>query len=150
VGFTVPRLSRYLGRWVRHGGWYPDRKLRLFRRDRVRFDGRAVHEAALVEGDVGSLSNDLLHHPYRDLAHHRAKLDALAALAAREMHENGRRVTAFDLVVRPAAGFLRSYVIRAGFLDGRQGFVAAWMSGLYDLRKHSKLRALGRVPPRGR
>jgi len=141
-GFSMPRRSFYLGRWIRHGGWYPDRKLRLFLRESVRFDGKAVHESALVDGPVGRLRSDLLHYSYRDLAHHVAKTDALAALAAREMHESGRRSSAIDLWARPISGFMRSYVIRAGFLDGWQGFVAAGMSGLYDFLKHSKLREL--------
>jgi glycosyltransferase involved in cell wall biosynthesis len=143
-GFTMPRLSFYMGRWVRHGGWYPDRKLRLFRRDHVRFDGRLVHEAALVDGPVGELEHDLLHYSYRDMSHHLAKMDALASLAARDMMERGRRATVFDLALRPAAGFLRSYLLRAGFLDGRAGFVAAMMSGFYDFLKHAKLRELRR------
>jgi hypothetical protein len=138
----MPRRSFYLGRWIRHGGWYPDRKLRLFLRERVRFDGKAVHESALVDGPVGRLRHDLLHYSYRDLAHHVAKTDALAGLAAREMHEQGRRSSAIELCVRPIAGFARSYVVRAGFLDGWQGFVAAGMSGLYDFLKHAKLREM--------
>lgn len=144
AGFSMPRRSFYLGRWIRHGGWYPDRKLRLFLRERVRFDGRAVHEAALLDGPVGRLRHDLLHYSYRDLSHHLAKTDALAALAAGEMRDRGRGASAFDLAARPLAGFIRSYVIRAGFLDGWQGLAAAVMSGFYDFLKHAKLREMAR------
>ena len=82
AGYTMPRRAFHLGRWIRGGGWYPDRKLRLFRRTAGRFAGRDPHDKVVVDGPVGRLGGDLLHYAYRDLAHHVAKLDGYTTAAA--------------------------------------------------------------------
>jgi glycosyltransferase involved in cell wall biosynthesis len=142
AGFYVPRLVVYLGREIRHGGWFPDPKLRLFRRRFGRFDGRLVHEGVVVEGETRSLRCVLYHYPYRDVSHHREKVERYAALAAEQIRADGRRVSAFDLFVRPPARFLRMWVIQRGFLDGGPGFTAALMGARYVALKYRRARGL--------
>ena len=136
AGFRIPRLVRYLGRWIHHGGWYPDPKLRLFRRDAGQFDGRLVHEGVDVEGPIGELRGALFHFPYRDIDHHREKVERYGRLAAEQLRREGRRVTVLDRWFRPANRFLRQLILQGGFLDGRPGWVAAWMSAHYARLKY--------------
>jgi len=135
-GHYVPRLVVYLGREMRHGGWYPDPKLRLFRRTRGRFDGRLVHEGVIVEGRTGRLRGELRHFPYRDRAHHLEKVERYAALAAQQLRVEGRQPSWLDERVRPIARFLRMWIVKGGFLDGRAGFAAAVMGARYVARKY--------------
>ena len=138
--FSVPRLSRYAGRWIRHGDWYPDRKIRLWKRGAARWGGEDPHDRLEVIGAVGSLKADLEHYSYDNLAHHVSKLQSYSDIVVREAHARGRGARWFDLVVRPPWRFVRGYVLRAGFLDGWQGFVIAWMSALLAFLKYAKLR----------
>ena len=138
--FSVPRLSRYAGRWIRHGDWYPDRKIRLWRRGAARWGGEDPHDRLEVTGAVGSLNADLEHYSYDSLSHHVSKLQSYSDIFVREAHARGRGARLFDLVVRPPWRFFRGYVLRAGFLDGWQGFVIAWMSALLAFLKYAKLR----------
>jgi len=137
-GFLVPRLSQYEGRWIRHGGWYPDRKLRLARRSEARFDGRIVHESLTVQGDVGVLQHPLLHHPYRNRRHHLEKIDQYARLGAEQMLRDGRKPGRFDLLLHPAGRFVRMFLLKRGFLDGRVGYRLAILAARYSHRKYSQ------------
>jgi len=123
--YQVNRRTEYLGRYLRFGGWYPDRKVRLFRRDRAAFDGRRVHESVRVAGPVGRLRGELLHHSFRDFAHHVAKTHELARLWAEE--REGRRVRAGDLLFHPLAKGLKSYLWQGGILEGWRGLLLAGM-----------------------
>ena len=139
-GYELPRRVWYLGRWILHGTWFPDPVLRLFRRDRARYTTHRVHEGVQLSGTVGRFRGFLDHYPYRDLAHHAHKMDALATLAAEQMHERGRRATWAHLALRPPFEFLRSYVLRRGFLDGAPGLIAAGMHAHYNFLKYAKLK----------
>lgn len=143
-GYLVPRMSRYEGRWIRHGTWYPDRKLRLARRSKARFDGRIVHESMTVEGDVGLLSHPLLHYPYRDRQHHLEKIELYARLGAEQMVAQGGHPGRLDLIVHPAGRFLRMYLLKRGFLDGWVGLRLAVLATRYTFRKHSYALKLSR------
>ena len=124
-GYRVPRRNIFWGRWIRHGGLYPDWQLRLFRRGRGRFVERTVHESVRVEGRVGRLASPLVHRSYRDVADFLERADRYSTLAAAEWVRSGRRAGVGDLVVRPAGRFLSMYVVRGGFLDGWPGFLLA-------------------------
>jgi len=137
AGYYVPRMVHYLGRWIRHGGWYPDPKLRLFRRTAARFDGRLVHEGVTLRGATGSLGGALHHYPYRDRAHHAEKIERYARLAAHQIAREGRTPGMIDRLLRPPIRFLRMFVWKLGFLDGRAGFVAARMGARYVALKYS-------------
>lgn len=146
AGWSMPRVSAYLGRWIRHGTWYPDRTLRLFDRRR----GRVVphrdydlHERVVLDGAQGSLAHDLLHVPYRDLSDHLRRIDRYTTIMAEGLHARGRRARAPDLVLRPAARFLKFYVLKAGFRDGWQGLLLAYLAAHYVRLKYAKLLALG-------
>ncbi|RMH03880.1 MAG: glycosyltransferase family 2 protein [Planctomycetota bacterium] len=144
AGYTMPRRAWHLGRWIRGGGWYPDRKLRLFRRDAGRFAGCDPHDKVVVDGPVGRLHGDLLHYAYRDLAHHEAKMETYTTAAARSAFAAGRRAPLLRMVLSPPLRFLKSYFLRAGFRDGRAGLILAWMAARYEWHRWRKLRRLRR------
>jgi len=144
AGYTMPRRAFHLGRWIRGGGWYPDHKLRLFRRQAGRFAGRDPHDKVVVEGAVGQLDGDLLHYAYRDLAHHVAKMQSYTSAAARSAHAAGRGAALPRMLLAPPLRFLKAYLLRAGFRDGRAGLILAWMAARYEWQRYRKLRRLRR------
>ena len=139
-GYRVARRNYVGNAWIRHGGWYPDYSVRLFHRDRGRFGERAVHEAVEINGRMATLQNDLEHRTCRDFEEFARRQERYAALAATEMAHRGRRAGTFDLWLRPAYTFLRSYLFRGGFLDGANGWKLACIYARYT---HSKYRLLG-------
>jgi len=149
-GYSMPRLSSYLGRWIRHGTWYPNRQLRLFDRRRGRWAGQDPHDRVELSGRPGRLRGRLLHHPYRTLSDHLATIDRYTTIMASGLHEQGRRAGVSDLWLRPPARFLVSYLLRGGLLDGWRGLVLASLASHYVRLKYAKLRALeqgGGAPP---
>jgi len=151
AGWRMPRLSSYLGRWIRHGSWYPDRQLRLFDRRRGRWAGRDPHDRVALEGSAGLLGGDLLHHPYRDFADHLRTIERYSTTQAELLFEDGRRAHVRDLVLRPPWRFFRFYLLERGFLDGWRGFVMACLAAYYVRLRWIKLWLLARekqlVPP---
>jgi len=146
-GYEMPRRVRYLGRWIRHGSWYPGYVLRLFRRGAGRFTADRVHERVVVQGRKERLRHDLLHYSYRDIGHHLGKIDGLTSLAAMQMHEAGARSVLPGLVLRPPLEFLRVYLLRRGFRDGIPGLVVAALHGTYVFLRYAKLYELRRRDP---
>jgi glycosyltransferase involved in cell wall biosynthesis len=146
-GYTVPRRNYFVGRWVRHGGWYPDRTLRLFRRGKGRFPPRAVHEAVQVEGAVGHLQNPLEHFTYRSLSAYLQRMERYSTLAADELWQEGRRARVTDLSLRPLITFLRMYLYQAGFRDGTPGLILAGLYAAQTLAKYAKLWERAERPP---
>ena len=144
AGWRMPRMSHYLGAWIRHGVWYPDRQLRLFDRRRGHWGGIDPHDRVELESAPAELRGDLQHHPYRDLAEHLATIDRYTTTMAQGLHDRGRRASLLDLLTRPAWRFTRSFIVRAGFLDGWRGFVVAGLAAHYVRIKYTKLRALQR------
>jgi glycosyltransferase involved in cell wall biosynthesis len=139
AGFRVPRASFYLGRWLRSTDWYPDFQLRLYDRRRARWEGRYVHETVAANGAVGKLRGELLHYPYRNIAHHVQTIDRYTTLIAEQAAERGRRASMGDLLVRPPIAFLRNYVLRLGIKDGRAGLVVSLLNSYYVFLKFAKL-----------
>lgn len=139
VAYEVNRATYHLGRWIRHGDFYPDWKLRLFRRSRSRYVGRDPHGRVEADGRVARLAGDLEHYSYRDLADQIARIQFFSGQAAAALAREGVRFRRRDLVLRPPARFLRSYVLRAGFRDGMPGFVIAVASAFYVFLKYAKL-----------
>lgn len=146
-GFSMPRCVLYDGRWIRHGDWYPDRLVRLFRRDRARFAGGRVHERLEVSGGITPLSGEIEHHSFRDAADHRARGRHYARLWAESAFEQGRRVRPGSALCHAAFRWVRGYLLRGGFLDGRQGWIIAWINAA-EVRL--KYRHLGELQRRGR
>jgi glycosyltransferase involved in cell wall biosynthesis len=140
AGYAIPRRNVFWGRWIRHGGLYPDWQLRLFRRGQGRFAERTVHESVQVDGSVGHLTGHLEHRSYRDVADFLERADRYSTLAAGEWLAAGRRARPpVDLVIRPIARFLTMYVARAGFLDGWRGFLLAVLYAYYVLMRSVKV-----------
>jgi glycosyltransferase involved in cell wall biosynthesis len=144
AGWRMPRLSRYLGRWIRHGTWYPDLQLRLFDRRRGRWAGRDPHDKVELEGPVGRLAGELLHEPYRSFEEHLATIDRYTTIMAQQLFESGRRARLSDLVLRPAWRFLRFYVLEQGFLEGWRGLLLSYLAAHYARLKYAKLWLLAR------
>jgi glycosyltransferase involved in cell wall biosynthesis len=142
IGFRIPRQNFFQGAWVRHGGWYPDLQLRLFRRGRGTFTGSAVHESVCVDGPVGRLKAPLVHQSYRGVADFVARANRYSELAARELAGTGRGGSLADLLLRPSWRFLSMYVLRAGFLDGWRGFILAVLYAHYVFLRAAKVREL--------
>jgi glycosyltransferase involved in cell wall biosynthesis len=141
-GFAFPRRAHYLGRWIRHGGWYPDRKVRLYRRGKARWVGDYVHERVEVTGRVAELRGDLLHYTCDSFASHIRRVDRYTTLAAEEIVARGLRVGWLRLWLAPAWTFVRTYLLQRGFLDGLEGFLIARMAGFYVFAKYAKARTL--------
>ncbi|MGD9563943.1 MAG: glycosyltransferase family 2 protein [Pyrinomonadaceae bacterium] len=138
-GYRIPRLSFYMGRAVRHGGWYPDRQLRLFDRRRGKWKPRLIHESVEMrpESTIVDLRGDLLHFSVENAAHHHAMIgERYAPLAAQQMFADGRRTSGFALASAGPAAFLRSYLLKAGFLDGLAGFAIAGFAAHHAFLKH--------------
>ncbi|MCB2205950.1 glycosyltransferase family 2 protein [bacterium] len=123
-GYTVPRKNHFRDKWLRHGGWYPDRQLRLFRRTHSRLTDRLVHEGFEVRGSRGELEGPLLHYTLPHVRHMLQKNLAYSLYEAREKR-NRRRVGALDFLLRPPLEFAKKYILQRGFLDGWEGFVVA-------------------------
>ena len=125
VGFRLPRLSSFCGRFMRHSGWWPDYVVRLVRRDAARFSDDAVHERVIVNGKTGTLREPLMHETYVDLDELLAKMNHYSTLSARDKQRDGKRSGLPMAVARGAWAFVRTYFLRGGFLDGREGFMLA-------------------------
>jgi glycosyltransferase involved in cell wall biosynthesis len=146
-GYSMPRLTFYMGRWIRHSGWYPDRKLRLVRRGRARWGGVNPHDHLRCEGAVRALRGDLLHYSYRDIADHLRTIDFFTTIAAREKQKRGQAALP-NLVFGPPLKFLKAYFLKLGFLDGLPGFVIAVLGSYYVFLKYAKLIELRRAENR--
>ena len=144
VAFSMPRKSWYLGRWILHGGWYPDRKLRLARQGKARWSGTNPHDHLYADGPTADLRGDLVHYTYRDISDHLRKIDQYTTIAAREMAARGVGHPLLRMALHSPLRILRMYVLKAGFLDGQAGFVLAVLSGYYVFLKYAKLWELAR------
>ena len=142
VGFRVNRRNEWLGHTLRHGGWYPDARVRLVRRGRATWAGENPHDTLVPDGPVLPLDGDLLHRPYRSFGEHLATLDRYTTIAAAEARARGRGGSVLDLLIRPPWAFFRGYVLRAGFLDGAPGLVVAALGALYVLVKWARIWAV--------
>lgn len=138
-GFEIPRLSRYCGKPMHHGGWWPDYVLRLFRRETGRFTESAVHERILVQGETGRLKNPLLHHAFVDLDEVLHKVNSYSTLGARVLEQKGVRSSLSKAVLKAVWTFIRTYFIKASVLDGRHGFMLAVSNAEGTYYKYLKL-----------
>ncbi len=142
AGYRFPRMVHYLGKWIRHGEWYPDIKLRLFLKDRGHSEGQEPHDRVVVDGPVKTLHAPLYHYTYDDVSDHIHTLNRFSSITAHEKFTRGERFRWSDLLLRPPARFLKSYLLKRGFLDGRQGFIIALLSSFGVFVKYAKLMEL--------
>ena len=124
-GYTLPRLSSYCGRFMRHSGWWPDPVLRLFHRSAGSFTPVRVHERVVLNGAVGALTQTLMHHSFRSLDQVLHKVNHYSHESALALHAQGRRASLATAIGHGLWSFFRTYVLKRGFLDGREGFILA-------------------------
>jgi hypothetical protein len=147
--YFLPRRNFFLGRWIRHGGYYPDPKLRLFRRGGAQFEERTVHETIRRSGPAGRLRGDLIHHAYPTLdayIEHMNRYSALGVTQAVARGKTSRSIFAFlwNVFVIPVATFKYNYFLRLGFLDGREGLLLHLYHSVYVSWKYAKAWEKGR------
>lgn len=149
--YEMNRCNSIGGQWIRHGGWYPDRKIRLFEREKVRIAGEEPHDKILpVHGaSVGRLTGDLLHESDANIASRYFTINKHSTAAARHLFAKGKKSNWASILFKPAARFLSEYVIKTGFLDGFYGFVVALSSAHYVYLREVKLRELWRKKDAG-
>jgi len=138
--YTMPRLAQYLGSWILHSGWYPDRKVRLFDRRKAHWEGKFVHESVVVNGRIGHLESNILHFTCSSLSEHLKTMDRYTTLAAEQIIDEKRKVGLAQLLLDPPWTFVRAYVFKRGFLDGAEGLAIAYMAAFYSFLKYAKAR----------
>ena len=137
-GFLVYRRTYYLGRWIRFGGWYPDCEVRLYRRDKGRWEG-GLHAKVVVDGRVDSLKNQYLHYTYRDISDQLQTIDRYSRIAAEDMFKSGEKFNLFKLLFHPPFRFIKEYLFKSGFRDGLPGLIIIVSTMFYVFIKHAKL-----------
>lgn len=144
-GYTMNRLTNYCGQWIHHSGWYPDRKLRLFDRRLAQWGGTNPHDRVALHTALPTrhLMGDLWHYSYYTVAEHYARADKYATIAASALAARGKKSYWFNLWLNPALKFLRNYVLKRGFLDGKAGWTICCIAALETHWKYKRLRALG-------
>jgi glycosyltransferase involved in cell wall biosynthesis len=142
AGYRMPRVTHYLGRWIRGTDWYPDPQLRLFDRRRGRWHGALVHESVVVEGQVGRLRYELEHRPYQDIADHMRSIDLYTTLWAQQAFQAGRRAGPVEAAGGALWAFIRNYVLKGGVLEGQAGLAISVLNSYYTYAKLAKLNEL--------
>lgn len=136
-GYRIPRLSFYMDRPIKHGGWYPDWQIRFFNREKAEWKKALVHESVEVTGKPQNLSGDILHYSVENAAYHHKMIgERYAPLAAEQMFMNGRRTSKFKLATVGLTTFIRNYFLKLGILDGIPGFCIAWFAAHHSFLKH--------------
>src|ERR1044072_4642528 len=141
-GYQIARRTYYQGRWIRGGGWYPDRQLRLFRKSKGSWKQRHIHESVMMKPDarIEQLSGDLLHYTSQNAAHHHRMIgERYAPLAALQMFEEGRRTSVLGVASAGPAAFIRSLILKGGLRDGFAGFTIASFAAHHAFLKHLML-----------
>lgn len=143
-GYRMNRLTNYCGHWVKHCGWYPDTKLRLVKKNNARWKGVNPHDRLEMNAneETGWLSGDLLHYSYYTKEDHLRQIEYFGDIAARELYQQGGKSSWVKIILKTIAQFIKSFVIKRGFLDGKTGFVISRLSAFATFRKYIKLKNL--------
>ena len=144
--YEVNRFTNYCGKWIKHSGWYPDWKLRLFPNAYYEWDDQVVHEALIAQKTFSSkkLQGHLLHYSYNDENDHRQRADKYSALTAQKLAQQGKKASLFKPYLSAVGRFITMFFIKLGFLDGKMGFNIAWISAQSNIFKYKELRRLNR------
>jgi hypothetical protein len=137
-GYFVYRRTYYLGRWIRYGGWYPDGEIRLYRRDRGRWEG-GLHAKLMVEGKVGVLKNQYHHYTYQGISDQIQTIDKYSEIAAADLFERGEKFSLLKLLFHPPFRFVKEYLFKLGFRDGLPGLIIIISTMFYVFIKYAKL-----------
>jgi len=145
-GYTMNRLTNYCGTWIHHSGWYPDRKMRLLDRRKGEWAGMNPHDKFLPAAGATKkfIKGDILHYSYYTFAEHKAQVEKFADIASRALHQKGIRSNILKIIYKPIARFIRTYFMKAGFLDGKEGFIIACMTAKASYLRYLKLYYLGK------
>lgn len=140
-GYRINRCTHYMDQFIRHGGWYPDRSIRLFEKQKARWDGVDPHGKITFPGPVAiqDLPGEILRYAYATREEHQQHNDHLSSIAADSGYSAGRRTNLFYLIFHPTWTFLHSYILRTGFFNYRYGFIIAWETARYTFMTHQKL-----------
>lgn len=141
-GFSMPRQSFYLGKWIRHSGWYPNRKVRLFRKDRASWEGEYIHEKLAVEGKIEKLKGFLHHFTYRNITDHLNRINQYSELGAQKLYAQKKKCRWYHLVFLPFFRFAKSFFWKLGFFDGFAGLVISVLGGYTVFVRYAKLREI--------
>lgn len=144
VAFEMPRYHFFMKRWINHSAWYPDYKVRLFRKDRCCWGGYSPHDAVQVNGTIGRLKGNLIHYIYRDMEHFSATKNSYSTLTSRDHYKSGRKARVINFTLRPLYAFIYRYFVRLGFLDGIPGFIISIEEAHCVFLKYVKLYELER------
>lgn len=139
LGYQFPRRVKYLGAWILHGEWYPDVKLRLFKKNKGRSVGNEPHDYVVVDGNVKTLQNPINHYTYTDISDHIHTINNFTSIAASEKMANGERYSWLNMIFRANWRFVRGYLFKAGFLDGKRGLLIAIINSFGVIIKYAKL-----------
>lgn len=148
--YEVPRKAYFLGKWIKHCGWYPGYVPRVFKRGAGRFSENKVHERFEFDGVAGKLKSDLLHYTDPNIWHYLEKFNRYTTLAADELMEKRIPFRVGQIVIRPVWVFIRMYVLKLGFLDGVHGFILCILSSCYVFTKYAKLWELSTATERSK
>ena len=146
--YKMNRLTNYCGAWIRHGGWYPDCKVRLFDRRKGKWTGINPHDQYEVKNPkahIGYLKGDILHFSYYSISGHIKQVDYFTEISARVLFEKGKKASFIRPFISPAFRFFRDYILKYGFLDGYYGFVICMISSFANFLKYVKLRELWKI-----
>ena len=144
-GFIAYRSTYYLGRWIRHGGWYPDYEIRLYRRDKGKWEG-GLHAKVTVDGKVGALRNQYHHYTYRGISDQIQTIDQYSRIAAEDLLRSGKKFSLLKLLFHPPFRFIKEYLFKGGFRDGLPGLIIVASTMFYVFIKYAKLWELTRSP----
>jgi len=142
--YQMNRLTNYCGKFIRHSGWYPDSKIRLFNRRKCKWGGTNPHDKIVIEPDVkvSILQGDILHFSYDSIQSHIKQMNSFTEIGAQQLFDKGKRAGIFDLTIRPFWKFFRDYIIKLGFLDGYYGYVVCMLSAVHVFSKYAKLKQM--------
>ncbi len=144
TGYKIPRVAFFMGRWIRHGDWYPDHQLRLFNRRHGKWGGGRVHESVKLQEAPGFLKGEIYHYTYRSLSDYLRRLEIYSNLAAFDYQQKGKSAAFSFLLISPLATFIKAYLLKRGFMDGTPGFAVAVMGAVSVFFKYAKLYELQR------
>lgn len=149
--YQFSRLTNYCGKWIKHCGWYPDKKIRLINRTKGAWKGEQVHEywAMNNDQDVGSLKGDLLHYSFYTISDHVRQIEKFTEMSARAAVANGKSCSVLKILIVPQWSFFVSYIVRLGILDGYYGYMVCKLSSYASLLKYSKIRQYSQLKKKG-
>jgi len=142
AGFSMPRQVFYLGKWIRHSGWYPDRKIRLFRKEKAHWEGEYIHEDLKIEGKVAKLKGAIHHFTYRNIQDHLDRINTFSELGAKKLYARGKKCRWYHLLFLPFFRLAKSYFLKAGFLDGFAGLIISVLNGYSIFIRYAKLKEI--------